>query len=62
MIYECIKNLCESRKISINQLEKELGFGGGTIYKWQTASPSVANLQKVAKFFGCTLDDLLKSI
>ncbi|HJI10412.1 MAG TPA: helix-turn-helix domain-containing protein [Phascolarctobacterium faecium] len=61
MIYECIKNLCKSKKISINQLEKDLGFGSGTIYKWQSVSPSVDNLKKVADFFGCTLDELLKS-
>lgn len=60
MIYEQIKALCKEKKISVNQLEKELGFGGGTIYKWQTVSPSVANLQKVADFFNCTLDKLLK--
>lgn len=40
-------------------LEKELGFGNGTIGKWQKASPSVDKLKKVADWFGVTLDELL---
>lgn len=56
-----IKQLCLERKTSIPKLENELGFGAGTIYKWETASPSVQNLKKVADYFNCTIDELLQS-
>ena len=59
MLYENIKSLCDKKKISIPQLERELNFGAGTIYKWQTVSPSVDNLQKVADYFEVTIDSLV---
>lgn len=59
MIYDKIKLLCEKNKISINKLEKEIGLGVGTISKWQSVSPSLSNVQKVASYFDCTIDSLL---
>ena len=53
-----IKKLCKERNTSIPKLEDELGFGRGTIYKWEFVSPSVANLKRVADYLGCTLDEL----
>jgi len=53
-----IKKMCKERNISIPKLEDELGLGRGTIYKWESVSPSVVNLKKVADFLGCTLDEL----
>jgi hypothetical protein len=41
-------------------LEKELGFGSGTIYKWSTVVPSVTNLKKVADYFHVSIDELIK--
>ena len=46
--------------MSLSRLEKELGFGNSTIAKWAQCSPSVDKLQKVAAYFGCTVDELLK--
>ncbi len=60
MILENIKNLCKKSGISIKQLETNLNFGNGTIYKWDEVSPSVANIQKVAKYFNVSLDYLIK--
>lgn len=59
MLYDNIKILCDKNNISTPQLERELKFGAGTIYKWQTVSPSVDNLQKVADFFKVTIDSLV---
>lgn len=56
---EKIKALCKERNISIPKLEDELQLGRGTIYKWEFVSPSVANLKKVADYFGCSLDELV---
>lgn len=59
MLYENIKILCDKNNISIPQLERELSFGAGTIYKWQSVSPSIDNLQKVAEYFKVTIDSLV---
>lgn len=58
MIYERIVKLCSDRGISIAKLESECGFGNATVRGWSKSSPSVANLQKVARYFGVTLDEL----
>ena len=59
MIFNNIKRLCAKRNISISQLEKEAGLGNGTISGWKESSPTVANLQAVAKVLHCSVDDLL---
>ncbi|MFC2282347.1 MAG: helix-turn-helix domain-containing protein [Lachnoanaerobaculum saburreum] len=58
-MYQIIKKLCESNSISIFSLEKKLGFGNGTISRWDNSSPTVANLKKVADYFGVTIEELL---
>lgn len=60
MIFANIKSLCDQNNVSLSRLEKELGFGNSTIAKWTQCSPSVDKLQKVAAYFGCTVDELLK--
>lgn len=62
MIYENIKRICDSKKISIRKLEQTLGFANGTIAKWQQSSPTVENLQKVAIFFNLKLEYFLNRI
>lgn len=59
-IFERVQNLCAGKNISIARLEKECNLGNATIRGWRTCSPSVATLKKVADYFGCTIDELLK--
>lgn len=63
MIYENVKRLCDENGISIWALERECGIANGTIGKWESKSrsPRVCALQKIAAFFGCTVDELLAS-
>lgn len=61
MLVENIKSLCVCRGISISALERKLNFGNSTISKWEKSSPSIENVSKVANYFGCTVDELLKS-
>lgn len=58
-IFENIEKLCTKNHITITQLERELKFGSGTIFRWKTSSPSVDNLQKVAKYFKIKVEKLL---
>ena len=59
MILDNIKRLCRERKTNITNLEKEVGIGFGTVYKWGKVSPSVDNLKLVADYIGVTVDYLL---
>lgn len=60
MVLKRIKALCEERKVSISALEKSLGFGSGTIFRWENSSPSVENLKKVADYFGVDINIFLE--
>lgn len=56
---EIIRRAAE-KGISINLLESQAGVSTGSIYKWNTVSPTIRSLSKVAKVLGCTIDELLK--
>lgn len=60
LIYDRIKELCTQKGISIYRLEKDLGFSSCSICKWKTSSPSVDKVQKVADYFGVTVNYLLE--
>ena len=57
--FDRIQELCDTKGITISALERELGFGKGLIRTWRTGSPSSDKLEKVADFFGVTLDQLV---
>jgi transcriptional regulator with XRE-family HTH domain len=54
-----IRNLCKENGISMRKLERENDFGNGLVSKWSNSSPSVAYLQRVAKYFGVSINYLL---
>ncbi len=54
-----IRILCLKNKITVKELEKELGLGHGTIYKWTKVSPTLQNLLKVSSYFNCTVSDII---
>ena len=60
-VYENVMALCRERNIRVARLEKEAGIGNGTVRGWETSSPSIITLQKVADYFGVTLNDLTQS-
>lgn len=41
-----IKDLAAQKKISVAELERTLGFGNGSISKWNKQSPSADKLKK----------------
>ncbi len=59
MIVNNIRRLCNERGISFWALERATGIGNGVIAKWENKSPRIDTLQKVADYFGVTVDDLL---
>lgn len=58
-IFYIIKNLCDKRKITIFELERQIGISRGILYTWKKSSPSVEKVKKVAEFFNVSMDELV---
>ena len=56
---ERIKKLANSEGLRIPKLEDELGFGGGTISRWDKSAPSADKLAKIADRYNVTVNYLL---
>lgn len=56
---ERVKNLCKSNGVSMNQLEKELGFATGYISKLDKSTPNSKYIQKIADYFNVSVDYLM---
>lgn len=59
--YETIQDLCKKNGIAVTALEKELGFGRGSIGKLRNSKTSAERLQRIADYFGVTVDYLVGS-
>lgn len=59
ILLERIKILAKENKISLKDLSRTLGWGENTLYKWDTQSPSVDKIDKVANYFNVSTDYLL---
>ena len=60
LIFNNILEIAQSKGMSISQLERLAGLSKGSISKWKTASPTVENLQAVAKVLKVKVEKLLK--
>gem|GEM_PF-3896232 len=54
-----IKELCIKNSTTLATLEKTLGFGNGTLSRWDMSSPSVNKILKVANYFNVSVDYLI---
>ena len=50
MLEDRIKQAVREKGTTVFQMEKDLGFARGAIYKWDESSPAVDRLVKVAKY------------
>lgn len=57
--FDIVRNLCEERKISINDLEKALGYSRNTLYRLKTQNPGADKLEEIADYFDVSTDYLL---
>lgn len=57
--YEIIKKLCSEHGIALTALEKELGFGRGSLGKLKNGETSAKRLQQVADYFGVSINYLI---
>ena len=58
-IFDKVQAIAKARNLSINELEKKAGVSVGSTYKWNTVSPTIRNLEKVANVLNCEITDLL---
>ncbi|MGY3767090.1 helix-turn-helix domain-containing protein [Vagococcus vulneris] len=58
-LYDKIKILAEKQKLSIRRLEENLGYGNGTIRRWDKQTPGVDKIKEVADYFNVSVDYLL---
>lgn len=58
--YEVIKALCDKRNLAVTALEKELGFGRGSLGKLKDGkSISSDRLKEIADYFEVSMDYLM---
>lgn len=59
-IYDNVKDACKENGVTISELEEELGFSRGSIYKWNKHLPNVEKLKSVSKKLGKPMEYFLK--
>lgn len=59
LTYERIKTLCKEKGVTVTGTEKELGFARGSLCKVNTNKPSMEKVQKLADYFGVSVQYLM---
>ena len=61
MFYDVFKRLCDEKGVSCNRAATEMGLSNATATKWKKtgATPQGDTLQKIADYFGVSVDYLL---
>lgn len=57
-MYNKIKILCKEKGTSVHAMEKELGFGGGTISRWKNSNPGIEKILKIANYLNVSVEFL----
>ena len=56
LTYETIKKLCKEKGVTVTKVEKDLGFAKGSLCKLNTNKPSLEKVQKLAEYFGVSVN------
>ena len=59
LTYDTIKKLCKKQGVTVTGAEKDLGFARGSLCKVNTNKPSIQKVQKLADYFGVSVDYLM---
>ncbi|MBP2099542.1 helix-turn-helix domain-containing protein [Enterococcus rivorum] len=54
-----IKQLADEKNVTIAEIERKTGISNGQIRRWDSSSPKIENIQKVADFFNVSTDYLI---
>lgn len=58
-VFERIKKLANDQGKSVSKVATDLGFSENLFYRWKTSEPKARDLEKVADYFGVSIDYLL---
>lgn len=58
-VFDRIKEICDIKGISINDLEKQLGYSKNTLYRLKKNMPGSEKLAEIAKYLNVSTDYLL---
>lgn len=58
-MYKKIQELCKKKNISIYAVEIALGFPRGSIYKWDSHTPGIDKVKKLAEYLDVAIEELL---
>lgn len=61
-IVERVKRLCHEKGVSVAQMQRDLGFKKGGVYKWNEYRPSIPAVQKMSAYFGKSMSYILDGI
>lgn len=56
---ERIKHLCNSKKVSQRNMEKEIGISNGSSSKWNKSMPNAETLSKLSDYFDVSVNYLM---
>lgn len=64
MFYDLFKQLADNRGVSVHRATQDIGLSKSTATKWKNtgATPQGDTLQKIASYFGVTVDYLLGNV
>lgn len=60
MFFDNFLNLCNSKGISPTAAAVEMGFQKSVVTRWKKSIPTDANKLKIAKYFGITVEELMR--
>ena len=59
MFYEIVNDLCKEHKTTITRMAEEIGLSNAAPTSWRKgAEPKLATLEKIANYFGVSIDYL----
>lgn len=56
---DIVQKLCNEHNITFAELERQIGFSRGSIAKMKTSTPKADRVQKIAEYFGVSLEYLM---
>lgn len=60
VFYENFLNLCNKKGVAPSAAVVEMGFQKSVVTRWKKSIPTDANKQKIAQYFGVTVDELMQ--
>lgn len=59
-LHERIVELCQKKGVSQSEMERAVGIAKGSVTKWKTQVPRSSTIEKVADYFGVSVNYIMK--